>query len=82
MPLYFIDTSDQNRTFHDETGLQFPDLGSAKRAAIAALPDMARDELPDGDHRVFSTTVRDAEGRTLVEASLTLSVTTPGEAAR
>ena len=78
MPLFYIDTSDdtsdQNRFVRDEEGLECRDLDAAKARAVAALPDMARDELPDGDTRTFLAIVRDGEGRSLLRASLTLSV--------
>ena len=36
---------------------------------------MARDELPDGDSRTFIAIVRDEDGRTLVQATMSFSVT-------
>ena len=74
MPRFFIDTSDQQNFVRDETGHQFEDMDAARSAAIAALPDMARDVLPDGDARTFLAIVRDNGGRTLLQASLSLGV--------
>jgi hypothetical protein len=43
-------------------------------AAVDALPDIARDELPDGDNRTMTVKVRDLAGKYLLEASLTVNV--------
>ena len=72
MPHYFFDTNDGDMLDEDDVGLEFPDPESARRAAIAALPDMARDRLPDGDRRNFSVRVRDEAGTVLYAASLSL----------
>jgi hypothetical protein len=75
MPRFFIDTADEAHFVRDVVGFECDDVEAAKTAAVSALPDMARDELPDGDRRTFLAIVRDAEGRTLVQASLALAVT-------
>lgn len=75
MPRFFIDTSDGNFLARDEVGHDFPDLQAAKQAAVSALPDIAREELPDGDERRFSAVVRDQDGAAVLQASLTLSIT-------
>ncbi len=74
MPRFYIDTSDQDFYCRDETGFELPDLKAAKTAAVDALPDMARDELPDGDHRTFLTIVRGEDGAPILQASLVLNV--------
>ena len=75
MPRYFIDTSDEDQFVQDDTGYEFADVEDAKRAAVAALPDMARERLPDGDARAFLAIVRGQDGKSLLQASLTLKVT-------
>ena len=75
MPVFFIDTSDQDIFVRDLEGHDFADLQAAKTAAVSALPDMARDELPDGDNRIFLAVVRDEEGRNLVQATMSFGVT-------
>ena len=75
MARFFIDTSDQDHFVRDETGYEFEDVEAAKAAAVDALPDMARDQLPDGDARTFMAVVRGADGRSLMQASLTLQIT-------
>ncbi|MBE7218370.1 MAG: hypothetical protein INR64_07865 [Caulobacteraceae bacterium] len=74
MPRFYIDTADDDLFMRDAEGLEFPDVEAAKAAAISALPDMARQKLPDGDRRTFLAVVRDERGA-LLQASLTLSVT-------
>ena len=74
MPRFFIDTSNQNSFVRYEEGHDCADLEAAKRLAIDALPDMAREELPDGDDRTFLAVVRDETGRTCLQCTLHLSV--------
>ena len=73
MPLYFIDTDDGDVHHHDTEGHDLPSAQAARDAAHDALPDMARDKLPDGDKRTFSATVRDQAGTVLYAATLTLA---------
>ena len=75
MPRFFIDTSDDESFVLDDTGQELANLAAAKQEAVSALPDMARDILPDGDHRTFLAIVRGEDGRMLLQASLTLAVT-------
>lgn len=72
MPRYFIESDDDDRLILDEAGVDLDDDGAARIYALAALPDMARDKIPDGDHRIFSVAVRDATGRIIYRASLTM----------
>ena len=75
MPRYYVDTSDGETFVLDDIGLEVADLEAVKNAAVDVLPDMARDKLPDGDRRLFLAVVRDAQGRTVLQASLALNVT-------
>ncbi|MCE4226739.1 hypothetical protein HCU64_23640 [Methylobacterium sp. C25] len=72
MPRYFFDVADGDRHVRDEEGLELPDGESARREAICSLLDIARDELPDGDHRSFVITVRDGDETSLLSARLAL----------
>jgi len=49
-------------------------LEAAKHEAMKALPDMARDAMPDGDFREFAVEVRDETGRKLLRLRLILVV--------
>ncbi|MCJ2021759.1 hypothetical protein MKK84_30845 [Methylobacterium sp. E-065] len=73
MPRYFIDTNDDDTFVEDEEGQDLPDAEAARDVAQAALPDMARDKMPDGDGRTFCASVRDEAGTVLYKATLTLS---------
>ena len=73
MPRYFFDTNDGDMVDEDDVGLEFADHEAARREAIATLPDMARDRLPDGDRRNFSVRIRDEAGTVLYSASLALT---------
>lgn len=75
MPRYFIDTSDEEIFCRDEEGWEFDDFEAAKDAAVAVLPDMARDKLPGNDARTFMAIVRDENARALVQVSLSLQMT-------
>lgn len=51
-----------------------------KAVAQVTLPEMAKDELPDGDQRVFVVSVRDEVGLAIVRVALTLTVEYPLQA--
>ena len=78
MPRFYIDTFDQTRFVRDDEGHDCLDLDAAKRLAVDALPDMAREELPDGDERTFLAVVRGEDGGTLLHCTLQLSVRNVG----
>jgi len=72
MALYFFDTNDGEDRRIDEDGTDFPTKDDARRAAISLLPSLACEELPDSNESLFVVSVRDAAGRSLFEASLTI----------
>ena len=74
MPRFFFDTFDGENLQPDETGHELPDLDAAKQEAQKALPDMAKDALPDGNYRTFVVNVRDEAGQTVLRAALSLVV--------
>jgi hypothetical protein len=47
MPRYFFDTYNGESFISDENGLELADIDAAKLEAQRALPDMARDALPN-----------------------------------
>ncbi|MFD0466776.1 DUF6894 family protein [Microvirga aerilata] len=61
-------------------GQDLESFESAKAVAQAALPEMAKDELPDGDQRVFMVSVRDEADQVVIRAALTLVVEYPSHA--
>lgn len=74
MPRYFFDTYDGNRFIPDHEGLELRDLTAAERETRKALPDMARDALPDGDQQTFVVNVRNEAGHVVLRAALSLVV--------
>jgi hypothetical protein len=72
MPRYFFDLRDNDKDARDDVGLTFENLKEARDAAIKLLPDVAHEELPDGDRHVFAVRVRDETGRYLFFATLSL----------
>ena len=73
MPTFYFDISDGNRRIQDDEGTELSDIHAARNQAICVLPDIARDELPDGNHREFSSVVRDASGKIIFKATLSLA---------
>ncbi|MCJ2119269.1 hypothetical protein MKK65_22315 [Methylobacterium sp. J-001] len=72
MPHFFFDTDDGDFRFEDDEGFELPSLEAARIEALDALPDMARNKLPDRDHHTFSVRVRDEGGTVIYSASLDL----------
>lgn len=72
MPRYFFESYDGERVTPDPDGLLMADLGTARAEAVKALPEMARDVLPDGQDRTVSIVIHAEDGRALFRASLTL----------
>lgn len=75
MPRYFIDTDDEDHRVIDEAGFDLPGPLEARMTAIDALPDMARQRIPDGDARTFSVSVRNEAGRVIYSAELVMTGT-------
>lgn len=79
MPLYFFDIDDGARKSRDTEGTELPDRQALRREAIGILPDIAREELPDGDRRTFTCSVRDQSGAVIFVADLSLRAGWTGE---
>ncbi len=65
MAKYYFETEFENVLVSDEEGLELVDDHAARAAALRALPDIAKDTIPIGDHRVFTIRVLN-ETRALV----------------
>jgi hypothetical protein len=74
MPRFYFDISDGERAQRDADGMEMADLKEARNKALETLGEMARDELPDGDHRKFAIRIRDASGKARLLTSLTLRI--------
>jgi hypothetical protein len=72
MPRFFFDIDDGESREADSRGSELPNAQAARNAAIAILPDVAREELPDGDRRTFMCKVRDESGNVVFIATLSL----------
>jgi hypothetical protein len=73
MPRFYFDSDDGETPMTDTIGLDFADLRVAQQEAVRALPEIAKDALPDGENRDFIITVRDGSGPVL-RATLSLRV--------
>jgi hypothetical protein len=70
MPRYFVDFQDGDEFHKDVVGIEYRDVKTARREAALLLPSIAKDELPDGEHRTFIATLRDRDGKALYRAIL------------
>jgi len=69
---FFFDIDDGESRETDGRGSELLDAQAARNAAIAILPDVAREELPDGDRRTFMCKVRDESDNVIFIATLSL----------
>ena len=74
MARFFFDTYDGSRLIPDTEGIELQNVEMAKIEAQKALPDLARDALPDGDQKTFIVSVRDDAGQVILRAALSLIV--------
>jgi hypothetical protein len=58
MPRVFFDIDDGEALTADREGLDLDDLEAAKEEAKKTLPEIVKDEMPDGDRRDFTIDVR------------------------
>lgn len=71
MPLYYFDVRDAKGFHRDEFGDEFASFDEAREHAQTLLPDIARDDLPDGELHSVSCDVRNETGRTVYRGRLT-----------
>ena len=72
MPKFYFDTFDGDMTSVDTEGIECSSRRVVQDHAIDALPDMARELLPDGPCRTFRVEVRDDGGAVVFRATLEL----------
>lgn len=72
LPRYYFDTFDGERASVDSDGIECSSLQMVRHQAIDALPDMAREILPDGPNHSFRVEVRDDAGTVIFRATLEL----------
>ncbi|CCV15411.1 hypothetical protein [Mesorhizobium sp. STM 4661] len=73
MARYFFDIHDGNEFTGDEDGEICGSLSDVSDYAVSVLPDIAREELPNGPNRLFWIKVRDEDGAYIFRASLALA---------
>ena len=71
MPRYFFDIQDAKGLHRDDVGDEFADFEEAREQAQGLLPDIAREELPDGELHKIVCEVRDETGRAVYRGQLT-----------
>jgi hypothetical protein len=72
---FYFDTFDGDHATADSVGLDCETMEEVQNSAIDALPDMAREMLPDGLNRLFYISVRDDGGHAVFGATLELKST-------
>jgi hypothetical protein len=72
MPRFFFDYDDGQSVTADDVGLELATQEDVRRAALDALPDLARELLPETPVREMSIQVRDEAGRYVLTTSLIL----------
>lgn len=75
MPRFYFDTFDGDHSTTDSDGVDCATMKDVQDSAVDALPDMAREILPDGPNRVFRVDVRDGVGQVIFKATLELKTT-------
>ncbi len=78
MPRYVFVIHARDET-HAGIPRELPDLDAARREAVRALTEVAKDELPnDGDTQSICISVADEQGRELLIASLEFQISDRG----
>ncbi|WP_237481018.1 DUF6894 family protein [Lichenibacterium dinghuense] len=75
MPRFFFDITGSHGLHRDEVGDDLDSFHEARELCQTILPDIARDELPDGEQRTVACDVRDAMDRTVYRGKLTFEGT-------
>ena len=75
MPHYYFDVHDCGGLHRDEVGDHFDTLEDAIAQAQSLLPDIAREELPDGELHIITCDVRDDARRIIYRGKLTFEGT-------
>lgn len=81
MPFYYFDIDTGDGLAPDHDGVDLPTRQDVRRAAMAVLPAMASDMVPNGDKEHLLVVVRDGDGHAVFEATLTIEASWVDEAA-
>lgn len=71
MARYYFDVRDSRGFHHDDVGEEFADIEEACEQCQGLLPDIAREEMPNGDLNIIICDVRDSLGRVVYRGELT-----------
>ena len=71
MPRYYFDVTDSKGFHKDEFGHELAGFEEARQECQGFLPDIAREELPDGDLHTIKCAVRDETGRVIYRGEIT-----------
>jgi hypothetical protein len=71
MPRYYFDIRDGDGFHRDPVGDDFVDFEEARDHCQALLPDIAREELPDGELHTVLCDVRDDSERVVYRGEIT-----------
>jgi hypothetical protein len=77
MPVYFFDRIENGEVSRGEHGMEFPTLEDARREALRALTEIARDELPE--HSEGCDLIIYVRGPPILSVSLSLRVNMQNE---
>jgi hypothetical protein len=77
MPRFFFDIHGGEGFTPDRQGLELDDLEAAKDEAKKTLPEIVKDEMPDGDRRDFTVDVKNVAGQIVWRVTLSLVVESP-----
>jgi|EndMetStandDraft_8_1072994.scaffolds.fasta_scaffold1112395_1 uncharacterized protein DUF6894 len=81
MPRFYFDCFDGWEWVRDDVGLECPSLDRALAEAQDALPELARDMLPDGPALSIRVRIRDQKDVFVGEAALDISTSPRSPAA-
>jgi hypothetical protein len=79
MPRFFFDIHDGEDFTPDHVGMELEGLEAAKAEAKKTLPDIVKDEMPDGDRRDFTVVVKNEVGHEVLRVTLSLVVESPSQ---
>ena len=71
MPRYYFDVTNVRGLHRDDVGDDLDGFDEAREQCQGLLPDIAREELPDGDLHTITCEVRDETGRVVYRGRLT-----------
>ncbi|GLS46983.1 DUF6894 family protein [Methylobacterium brachythecii] len=72
MPRFYFDLDDGRHSTPDEEGGDHVDAEAARKELVGSLAQMANDQLPDGNVRDFYGILKDANGKALFKATISL----------